>query len=95
MGQRSCTFLDHHGFRGVIEQRGSSNEAGNRRAQLVGDIGREAPLTLGYLIELSDRRAKRFGHIVKRATKLSDLIAPARMKARIEVTSSQAARQSR
>jgi hypothetical protein len=93
MSKRPCTLLDHHRLRRVIEQGRSSNEAGNRRAQLVRDIGRETSLTLGCLIEFSDRRTKGFRHIVERATKLSDLIAPARMQTRIEVASSQAARQ--
>ena len=93
MRQRPRPLLDHHRLGRVVEQRGGGDEARDRGAELVGDVGGEAALPFRGLVELVDRAPERLGHVVQGPAECRDLVTAARVQAGIEIAGGQPPRE--
>jgi hypothetical protein len=68
----------------VGQQRGLAHQGGQRRAQLVGDVGGEAPLPRLGGLQLADLRLQRSRHLVERLRPGAELVAALDGQPRLE-----------
>ena len=69
---------------GVVQHVAGHPHRGQRRAQLVGDVGDEPALHAGELLELADLLLQARGHLVERGAQPGDVVLAAHVHALLE-----------